>query len=147
MLINTVPDDRLMYNGFYLFYFYYYVHCKCIFVKHRKKNFLGPHQSSLLSSFTMTAWCCFLLLGVLFLHCCRCTGSATDLRERFLPPGFSYFALLPFIWCMHPHKLVLPRFPIGASSSFLKAAELPTVVQNTNPTDLFVWIKQCSVNI
>ena len=74
---------------------------------------------------------CLHLFTLLFLHCCCCTASATDLRDRFL----SYTSS-----CIYQGFSEI-------SSPALKVAGLPTGFQNTDSAHWSVWITQCSATI
>ena len=89
-------------------------------------NFLDPHRPLLTLNFTLTAFHCLLLLGVLSL-CCVVTILATDLREHFLPSDDFLPYTLPAFQCF-----------CEAGSSTSKSAGLHAAVQNIAPTQLFV---------
>ena len=74
--------------------------------------------------------------------CYSFTASATDLRVFFTLRCF-----LPYTPSRHLAQPNFTKASLGAGSSPLKVTGPPTEVWNTDPTNLFVWITQCSPKV
>ena len=133
-------------------------------MKHFYYRFLGEHLGFFISScfsfflfsflLLLISWCfhffmflilqMFLLFTTLFcqvLRFCVVTGSATDLRERFLLSGVFYLTLLPDIW----HNLLLSRFAWGQDFSLEGCRAFHWGLKHRlNPS---IWITKCSATI